>query len=69
MAQMIKNLPAKAGAKGLIPGLVKKIPWRRKWQPTLVFLPGEFHEERNLVDYRDNIKSFTYLIFRLPIVL
>ena len=22
---------------------VKKIPWRRKWQPTQVFLPGEFH--------------------------
>ena len=24
---------------------VKKIPWRRKWQPTPVFLPGKFHEE------------------------
>ena len=22
---------------------VRKIPWRRKWQPTPVFLPGEFH--------------------------
>ena len=22
---------------------VWKIPWRRKWQPTPVFLPGEFH--------------------------
>ena len=21
---------------------VQKIPWRRKWQPTPVFLPGEF---------------------------
>ena len=21
---------------------VRKIPWRRAWQPTLVFLPGEF---------------------------
>ena len=20
-----------------------KIPWKRKWQPTTVFLPGEFH--------------------------
>ena len=27
---------------------VWKIPWRRKWQPTLTFLPGEFHEQRNL---------------------
>ena len=34
------------------PGLdpwVGKIPWRREWQPTPVFLPGEFHEQRNLV--------------------
>jgi len=22
---------------------VRKIPWRRQWQPTPVFLPGEFH--------------------------
>ena len=22
--------------------------WRRKWQPTLVFLPGESHEQRSL---------------------
>ena len=31
---------------------VGKIPWRRKWQPTLVFLPGESHGWRNLVGYR-----------------
>ena len=30
---------------------VGKIPWRRKWQPTLVFLPGEFHGQRNLAGY------------------
>ena len=23
-------------------------PWRRKWQPTPVFLPGEFHGQRSL---------------------
>ena len=22
---------------------VGKMPWRKKWQPTLVFLPGKFH--------------------------
>ena len=27
------------------------IPWRRKWQPTPVFLPGEFHGERSLAGY------------------
>ena len=27
-----------------------KMSWRRKWQPTLVFLPGESHGQRSLVD-------------------
>ena len=27
---------------------VRKIPWRRKWQPTPVFLPGESHGHRRL---------------------
>ena len=30
---------------------VGKIPWRRKWQPTPVFLPGESHRERSLGVY------------------
>ena len=30
---------------------VGKIPWRRKWQPTPVFLPGESHGRRRLVGY------------------
>ena len=25
--------------------------WRRKWQPTEVFLPGELHGQRSLVGY------------------
>jgi len=40
---MVKNLPANAGDAEdaeSIPGL-GKIPWRRKWQPTSVFLSGE----------------------------
>ena len=28
---------------------IGQIPWRRKWQPTPVFLPGKFHGQRNLV--------------------
>ena len=28
-----------------------KIPWRRKWQPTSVFLPGKSHGQRSLVGY------------------
>ena len=30
---------------------VRMIPWRRKWQPTPVFLPGEFHAQRSLAGY------------------
>ena len=30
---------------------VRKIPWRRAWQPTLVFLPGESHGQRSLAGY------------------
>ena len=27
---------------------VRKMPRRREWQPTLAFLPGEFHGQRSL---------------------
>ena len=30
---------------------VRKIPWRRKWQPTPVFLPGKFHGQKSLEGY------------------
>ena len=30
---------------------VRVITWRRKWQTTPVFLPGEFHGQRNLAGY------------------
>ena len=49
VAQTVKNLFANAGDTGLI--LVKKIPWRRKWQPTLVFLHGKSHGQRSVVGY------------------
>ena len=39
VTQMVKNLPVMRET-GFYPW-VKKIPWRRKWQPTEVFLPGE----------------------------
>ena len=28
-----------------------KIPWRRAWQPTPVFLPGKSHRQRSLPGY------------------
>ena len=39
-----------AGDPGSIP-VVGKISWRRRWQPTPVFLPGKSHGQRNLVGY------------------
>ena len=43
---VVKNLPVNAGITGSI--CVRKIPWSRKWQPTLVFLPGKFPGQRSL---------------------
>ena len=54
---MVKNLSANAGDSrdvGLIPVFdpcVGKIPWRKAWQPTPVFLPGESHGQRSLAGY------------------
>ena len=42
---MLKHLPA------MLETWVGKIPWRRNWQPTPVFLPGESHGQRSLVGY------------------
>ena len=45
-----EKLPAKAGDMCFDPW-VGKVPWRRKWQPTPVFLPGKSHGQWNLVGY------------------
>ena len=34
---------------------VRKIPWRRAWQPTPVFLPRESHGQRSLVGYTHGV--------------
>ena len=50
---MVKNPPVNtggAGDVGSIPGSGRS-PGVGKWQPTLVFLPGEFRGQRNLVGY------------------
>ena len=36
---------------GFDPWVVRKIPWRRKQQPTPVFLPGKSHGQRSLAGY------------------
>ena len=52
MALVVKNLPANAGDirdVGSIPG--SESCWRKKWQPTPVFLLGESLGQRNLAGY------------------
>ena len=51
---MVKNPPANVGDNRDIVGLDPwggKIPWKRKWQPAPVLLPGKFHRQRILVGY------------------
>ena len=45
----VKNLPATQEMQVMwVQSLGREYPWRRKWQPTLVFLPAESHGQRNL---------------------
>ena len=47
VAQTVKNLPAMWETQ--VQFLGQEDLLLRKWKPTLVFLPGEFHGQRNLV--------------------
>ena len=38
---------------------VRKIPWRRKWQPTLVFLPEKSRGQRRLAGYSPTVHGVT----------
>ena len=52
MVLVVENPPANTGDigdTGSIPG--SGDPWRRVWQPTPVFLPGEPHGQRSLAGY------------------
>ena len=49
VAQMVKNL-IQCGRPRFDPW-VRKIPWKKKWQPILVFLPGKSHGQRSLAGY------------------
>ena len=49
---VVKNLPVSAGdVRDVDLGRVGKIPWRRAWRPTPVYLPGESHGHRSLTDH------------------
>ena len=52
VALVVKNLSANTEeVRDGLDSWVEKIPWRRKWQLTPEFLPGESHAQRNLVGY------------------
>ena len=52
-SSVVKNTPANAGDAGYgrFDPWVGKISWRRKWQPTPIFLPGKPHEQGSLAVY------------------
>jgi len=53
MAQTIKNVPAMQETQ--LQSLVRRIPWRREWLPTLVSSPGECCGQRSLAGYIQSI--------------
>ena len=58
-AQLVENLPAMQ--ETWFDSWVGKIPWRRKQQPTPVFLPGESHGQRSLAATVHRVaKSWTW---------
>ena len=68
---MVKNPPANAGDTGdwsLIPES-RRFPWRREWQPTPAFLPGEFHGQSSVAGYsswghKELDSAFTFTLKR-----
>ena len=50
VSQMVKNLP-EICRRPRFERWIGKIPWRREWLPTPVFLPGEVHGQRSLAGY------------------
>ena len=54
LALVVNNPSAKAGDirdMWFDPFVGEEIPWRRKWQPTPVFLPRKSHGQRSLAGY------------------
>ena len=68
---MVKNPPANAGDAGEVGSVPERIPWRRKWQPTPVFLPRKSHRQRSLAGYspwsckESNTTEHTRMLFIL----
>ena len=55
VAQVVKNLPEIQETQ--VRSLGQEDPWRRKWQPTPVFLPGKSHGQRTLAGYSSRVRK------------
>ena len=55
VAQMIKNLPTMQETQ--VQSLGQEDPWTKEWLPNPVFLLGETHGQRSLVEPRSHIDS------------
>ena len=51
VAQMVKNKICLQYRRPRFDPWVEKIPWKREWLPTAVFLPGESHGQWSLAGY------------------
>jgi len=45
------HLPVEETQETWVQSLGQEFPWRKKWQPTPVFLPGKSHGQRSLEGY------------------
>ena len=60
VAETVKRLPTMRETR--FNSCIRKMPWRRKWHPTPVLLPGKSHGQRILVGYSHGVaKSRTRL--------
>ena len=66
--KIIYNIYVLCRGPGFYPW-VRNIPWRRKWQPTPILLPGKSHGWRSLVGYSpwghkesDTTEDFTFFL-------
>ena len=50
VAHLVKETACQCRRRGFNPW-IGKFPWRRKWQPTPVFLPRKLHGQRSLAGY------------------
>ena len=72
---MVKNLPVNVeDAEMQVQSLSWEDPLEAKWQPTPVFWPGKFHEQRNLAGYSllghkelDTTEHITLYYIKIPI--